>query len=78
MEFTMPTDIHKTASDTTIYEVEFKGGRREYFLCHDSLSAEASEFVIVQADRGEHIGRVHRKGPQSLFPQGRSSRAATA
>jgi len=65
----MPTDINKTASNVTVYEVEFKGGRREYFLCHDSLSAEASEFVIVQADRGEHIGRVHRKGPQSLFPQ---------
>ena len=65
----MPTDINKTASDVTIYEVEFKGGRREYFLCHDSLSAEPSEFVIVQADRGEHIGRVHRKGPQSIFPQ---------
>jgi len=65
----MPIDINKTASDVIVYEVEFKGGRREYFLCHDSLSAEPSEFVIVQADRGEHIGRVHRKGPQSIFPQ---------
>ena len=65
----MPTDINKTGDNVIIYEVEFKGGRREYFLCHDSITAEISEFVIVQADRGEHIGKIHRKGPQNIFPQ---------
>ncbi|MFC1574430.1 stage 0 sporulation family protein, partial [Candidatus Latescibacterota bacterium] len=34
-----------------------------------SITAETSEFVIVQADRGEHIGKIHRKGPQCMFPQ---------
>ena len=65
----MPTEIDKNDKDTTVYEVEFKGGRHEYFLCHDTLTAEAAEFVIVQADRGEHIGRINRKGPQTWFPQ---------
>jgi len=53
---------------TTVFEVEFKGGRREYFYCLDTIIAKPLNYVIVQADRGEHIGRVHRKGPRCIFP----------
>jgi len=64
-----PTNIKKIEDNNLIvYEVEFKGGRRDYFLCPDTIYAEVGNNVIVQADRGEHIGRIHRKGPHSLFP----------
>jgi len=52
-----------------IYELEFKGGRKDYYASPDNLSIKPSDYVIVQADRGEHIGRVHRSGPRSMFPQ---------
>ncbi|MCE5250825.1 hypothetical protein LLG96_11455 [bacterium] len=65
----IPTDIKDTAETTIVYEIEFKGGRREYFLCPDSIKVKPMAFVIVQADRGEHIGRLHRMGPRTLFPQ---------
>jgi len=55
--------------DITVYELEFKGGRKDYYVCPDNFSIKPSDFVIVQADRGEHIGRVHRSGPRSMFPQ---------
>ncbi len=54
--------------DTIVYEIEFKGSRREYYVSPENLGVKESEFVIVQADRGEHIGRVNRFGPRSLFP----------
>ena len=64
-----PTNIKNIENNNLIvYEVEFKGGRRDYFLCPDTINAQVGNSVIVQADRGEHIGRVHRKGPNSLFP----------
>ena len=64
-----PTNIKNIEDNNLIvYEVEFKGGRRDYFLCPDTINAQVGNSVIVQADRGEHIGRVHRKGPHSLFP----------
>lgn len=53
----------------TVYELEFKGGRKDYYVSPDNLSIKPSDFAIVQADRGEHIGRVHRSGPRSMFPQ---------
>lgn len=55
--------------DIIVYELEFKGGRKDYYVCPDNFSIKPSDFVIVQADRGEHIGRVHRSGPRSMFPQ---------
>ncbi|MFA6472921.1 MAG: regulatory iron-sulfur-containing complex subunit RicT [Candidatus Latescibacterota bacterium] len=57
------------SSEATIYEVEFKGSRKDYFLRPDSIVLKPSDFVIVQADRGEHIGRFNRSGLKSFFPQ---------
>ena len=38
-------------------EVEFKGHRKEYFSCGD-LKLLPGTPVIVQADRGEDLGRI--------------------
>lgn len=43
---------------TLIYEVAFKGERREFFHNPQNLTIHVGDFVIVQADRGENIGRV--------------------
>jgi cell fate regulator YaaT (PSP1 superfamily) len=44
-----------------IVEVSFKGNRREYYACeHDGL--QISDYVIVEADRGEDLGRVTAAG----------------
>lgn len=65
-----PTDKNtESASDPIVYEVEFKGSRRDFFICPENISPKPSEHVIVQADRGEHIGRIIRSGPKSGFPQ---------
>jgi cell fate regulator YaaT (PSP1 superfamily) len=44
-----------------IIEVGFKGNRREYFLAESDL-ARMNAYVIVEADRGEDIGRVTASG----------------
>ena len=65
-----PIDNNPVRSpEITVYEVEFKGSRRDYYLRPDSIILRPSDFVIVQADRGEHIGRFNRSGPKSSFPQ---------
>ena len=56
------------SESVTIYEVEFKGSRKDYFICPDNLSVKVSDQVIVQADRGEHIGCINRRGTISMFP----------
>jgi len=63
------TDQHPSSDDIIVHEIEFKGSRREYFVSPDNLSLSTDDYVIVQADRGEHIGRINRIGPRSLFPQ---------
>ncbi|HUT63045.1 MAG TPA: regulatory iron-sulfur-containing complex subunit RicT [Anaerolineae bacterium] len=50
-----------------MYEVEFKGSRKDYFLCPDRIPVKPMDFLIVQADRGEHIGRFIRYVDKSLF-----------
>ncbi|HUT62702.1 MAG TPA: regulatory iron-sulfur-containing complex subunit RicT [Anaerolineae bacterium] len=60
---------NKDNKETTVYEVEFKGSRKDYYGSPDNISIKVSEYVIVQADRGEHIGHVTRFGPWSMFPQ---------
>lgn len=57
------------APDQVVHEVEFKGSRRDYFLCPENITPKASDYVIVQADRGEHIGKFVRSAPRSHFPQ---------
>lgn len=68
-----PTDknpeLPQEPSEQIIHEVEFKGSRRDHFLCPENIAPKPSDFVIVQADRGEHIGQYVRSGPRSRFPQ---------
>jgi cell fate regulator YaaT (PSP1 superfamily) len=44
-----------------IYLVEFKGSRKEYFTNPECLSIKSNDYVIVQAERGEDMGRVTKK-----------------
>src|SRR5690606_114947 len=44
----------------TIVEVTFKGNRREYYVAEQDVSI--SDYVIVEADRGEDLGRVTAAG----------------
>ena len=49
-----------------IYLVEFKGSRKEYFANPDCLSIRPNEFVIVQAERGEDMGKVTKRVPAEM------------
>ena len=55
-------------SDIIIYEIEFKGGRKDYYVSPNNLTIKPPDYVIVQADRGEHIGCVNRSCPWSMLP----------
>ncbi|HEX7118681.1 MAG TPA: regulatory iron-sulfur-containing complex subunit RicT [Longimicrobiales bacterium] len=44
-----------------IVEVSFKGNRRDYFLANGE-PIRLSEYVLVEADRGEDLGRVTASG----------------
>jgi hypothetical protein len=44
-----------------LLEVSFKGNRREYFAA-DADTAGIDGYVIVEADRGEDLGRVTATG----------------
>jgi len=44
-----------------LYMIEFKSGRKEYFYNTFYHSLKAGDFVIVQADRGEDMGRLDKK-----------------
>jgi len=45
-----------------VIEVTFKGRRREYFSNPRELPLHEGEYVVVQAERGEDLGRVHHTG----------------
>lgn len=49
-----------------IYLVEFKGSRKEYFSNPDCLSIRSNDHVIVQAERGEDMGKVTKKVPAQM------------
>jgi cell fate regulator YaaT (PSP1 superfamily) len=49
-----------------IYLVEFKGSRKEYFANPDCLSIKPNEYIIVQAERGEDMGKVTKKIPAEM------------
>jgi cell fate regulator YaaT (PSP1 superfamily) len=42
------------------YEVDFKASRREHYENTYSLELHVDDWVIVQAERGEDMGRIHR------------------
>ena len=51
-----------------LYEIEFKACRREYQLNTFSLELREGEWVIVQAERGEDMGSIHKiveRNPES-------------
>ncbi len=46
---------------SAIVEVAFKGNRRGYYMS-DARDVDVSDYVIVEADRGEDLGRVTAAG----------------
>ena len=46
----------------SLVEVAFKGNRKEFFLWDGDEPLRAAAPVIVEADRGEDLGRVHAVG----------------
>lgn len=51
-----------TGAPDEIYEVEFKGERREFFTNPQQIPVSVGDAVIVEADRGEDLGRIIQKG----------------
>lgn len=49
--------------DAKYYEIEFKAGRRDCFHSSLELPLQEGEHVIVEADRGEDLGRAVRLLP---------------
>ena len=45
-----------------LIEVAFRGNRKEFFIWHGDAPPAAGSAVIVEADRGEDLGRVHATG----------------
>jgi cell fate regulator YaaT (PSP1 superfamily) len=50
---------------TEIVEVQFKGERKEFFLNKSNLIFKIGDYVIVEVERGEDLGRVLQKGQLS-------------
>jgi cell fate regulator YaaT (PSP1 superfamily) len=50
-----------------IIEVAFKGNRREFYLWESDNIPPMNASVIVEADRGEDLGRVHSVGESAKF-----------
>ena len=44
-----------------LYQVEFKGSRREYFYNSYHHTLKIDEYVIVQAEQGEDMGRLNKR-----------------
>ncbi len=49
-----------------LIEVEFKGNRREFYLWESGDVPALNTHVVVEADRGEDLGRVHSVGEMAL------------
>src|SRR6185503_16009601 len=49
-----------------IIEVAFKGNRREFYLWESDEIPAVNTHVIVEADRGEDLGRVHSIGESAI------------
>ena len=43
-----------------IFDIEFKGRRRTSYQNPQHLPVQPGDYVIVEVERGEHIGRVAR------------------
>jgi len=77
MEYTIPSCKRNTGSagGIKVYEIEFKGSRRDFFLSPDRIPVKPLDFVIVQADRGEHIGRFIRYIDKAMFPDAKDMKS---
>lgn len=49
-----------------VIEVEFKGNRREFYVWESDEIPALNAHVVVEADRGEDLGRVHSIGEMAL------------
>jgi cell fate regulator YaaT (PSP1 superfamily) len=56
------SDPGTAAVVTHLVEIAFKGNRREFFLWEGDEPPRPKAAVIVEADRGEDLGRVHAIG----------------
>ncbi|KAG8927871.1 hypothetical protein FRC01_006787 [Tulasnella sp. 417] len=57
--------LHRIASSTPMFIVEFKAGRSDIFFCTEPGLAESlsvGDLVIVEADRGKDLGTITRAG----------------
>ncbi|KIO25751.1 hypothetical protein M407DRAFT_24909 [Tulasnella calospora MUT 4182] len=57
--------LHRIASSTPMFIVEFKAGRSDIFFCNEPALAESlsvGDLVIVEADRGKDLGTITRAG----------------
>ena len=54
-----------------LYLVEFKGSRREVFANPNCLGIRSSDYVAVQAERGEDLGKVSKKVQKEVENLGR-------
>ena len=55
----MTSPIELRNGSPPLVEVAFKGRRRDYYANPRELPLHIGEYVIVQAERGEDLGRVH-------------------
>ncbi len=61
------------AARVPVVEMVFKGRRREYFANPREIPIREGDYVIVQAERGEDLGRVHHSSEwvkASVTPDG--------
>jgi cell fate regulator YaaT (PSP1 superfamily) len=76
---------HADVSMDHLIEIAFKGNRKEFFLWEGDAPPPLRAAVIVDADRGEDLGRVHATGelaekrlagvPHAPGPEGTQKRA---
>jgi cell fate regulator YaaT (PSP1 superfamily) len=71
----MAAESAACTGEVRVYEIEFKNSRRDFFLCPDRIQVKPSDYLIVQADRGEHIGRFIRFCERSNFPSAKEMRS---
>ena len=50
--------VIRKGPDPQFIEVRFKGKRRDFYATHVEPPLSASEFVVVEADRGQDLGLV--------------------
>jgi cell fate regulator YaaT (PSP1 superfamily) len=63
-EIPRPASVYPSGKEETLaelYLVEFKGSRREVFANPNCLGIRSSDYVVVQAERGEDLGKASKK-----------------